>query len=316
MIDNAVHPADAQTVEALLRAELARGDALAESVQPVLRHLLSAQDGALFSDEVRARVRGMLGDLARGLLETAGGQGKPTPGAEECEALVQAFMDDRGLLGHVHALALEWHLTDRLQARLALDPVVSPLVQSLVSSEQEDMQSLAMTWLAAQARWCQMQRRMGLPFTELPGELLYSALQAMRIALAGTANAPAWITATEAAVRARYEEGVSRLGLAARLVVALGTSGGTALTVNYGGLALFLSALAQRSGTERDALALSTHEAQATRLALSLRAAGLAPDEVKRQMLVFHPTYDLPEAFEQIGVDMAASILTSGHRAG
>lgn len=316
MIDNAVHPADAQTVEALLRAELARGDALAQSVQPVLRHLLAAQDGALFSDEVLARVRGMLGDLARGLLEIGGGPAPTAPSSEDCEVLVHAFMDHRGLLGHVHALALEWHLTDRLQERLALDPVVSPLLQSLVSSEHEATQALAMTWLASQARWCQMQRRMGLPFTELPGELLYAALQAVRAALSGVPGAALRIAAVEAAVRARYEEGTSRLGLATRLIVALGRGGGTALMVSYGGLALFLSALAQRSGVGRDVLALSTHEAQAARLALALRAAGLASDEVRRQMLVFHPAQGLPESFDQIGPDMAASILASARVGG
>ncbi|TCM22211.1 hypothetical protein EDF56_101894 [Novosphingobium sp. PhB165] len=314
MIDNAVHPANVENVEAVLRAELARGDALAASVQPVLRHLLTAQDGALFSDEILARVRGMLGDLAGALLETPGGL--PAQGSEEHEALVLALMDQRALLGHVHALALEWRLTEWLQARMALDPVVSPLLQSLVSSENEGMQALAMTWLAAQARWCQAQRRMGLPFTELPGELLHGALQALRIALSGTTDAGARIAATEAAVRLRYEEGASRLGLAAQLVMGLGNHVDDALAIDYGGLALFLTALALRSGLGRDALVLSTHEAQAARLALALRAAGLSAAEVTRQMLVFHPGQILPEVFDEIGGDMAAIILATGRLGG
>ncbi|WP_395395033.1 hypothetical protein WBP07_06695 [Novosphingobium sp. BL-8A] len=316
MIDNAVRPAHVQTVEALLRAELARGDVLAESVQPVLRHLLSAQDGALFSDEILARVRGLLGDLARGLLETHVGQMVAPTGSEEHEALVLALMDQRALLTHAHALALEWRLTDLLQTRMALDPVVSPLLQSLVSSENEAMQGLAMTWLASQARWCQAQRRMGLPFTELPGELLHAALQALRIALSGTAGAAERIAMAEAAVRARYEEGSSRLGLAARLVMALGNSGGTALVIQYGGLALFLSALSLRSGLDRDVLALSTHDAQAARLALALRAAGLATDEVSHQLVAFHPGHVLPDAFEQVSGEMAAAVLATGYRGG
>ncbi len=316
MIDNAVRPANAQTVEALLRAELARGDLLAESVQPVLRHLLSAQDGALFSDEILARVRGMLGDLARGLLETHVGNAASPLGRDEHDAVVRAFMDQRTLITHVHALALEWHLTDRLQTRMALDPVVSPLVQSLVSSENEAMQTMAMTWLAAQARWCQVQRRMGLPFTELPGELLHAALQALRIALSGISGAGERIVAAEAAVRLRYEEGSSRLGLAGRLLLALGNGAGTALVIQYGGLALFLSALSLRSGLDRDTLVLSTHEAQSARLALALRAAGLAAEEVNHQMLVFHPAHVLPEAFEQVSGELAAAVLATGQRGG
>lgn len=316
MIDDAVHPADTHTVEALLRAELAQADAFAESVQPVLRHLLSTQGGALFSDEILARVRGMLGDLANGLLETQTGHFTLPAGGGEHEALVLALMNQRPLLAHVHALALEWHLTERLQTRLAIDPVVSPLLQSLVSSEDEAMQALAMTWLASQARWCQVQRRMELPFTELPGELLHGALQALRTILSGSADSSARIAASEGAVRARYEEGASRLGLAAQLVMGLRNSAGMALDIEYGGFALFLTALSMCSGVTRDSLVQSTYEAQAPRLVLALRAAGVAADEVARQVLIFQPGQILPRGLETVSADMAASILVAGRLGG
>lgn len=317
MLDNAVHPAGVDDAEAVMRAELARGDALAGNVQPVLRHLLAAHDSPLFSDEILARVRGMFADLARNLL---GARSEPlvAPRSQalayaEHELLVRALTDNRELLLHVHALAIEWFLTDRLQARMALDPVVSPLLQSLVSSEDEVMQGLAMTWLAAQARWCQTQRRMGLPFTELPGELLHSAHLALRTVLAGSAER---LASLEAAIRMHYDEGSSRLGLAARLVMGLGKDGCAALAADRAGLALFLTALSLASGQPRDVLVLSTHEPQIARFVLALQAAGLAPEEVSRQMLMLQPGVALPQGVGQIGADLAGAILATGRYGG
>ena len=51
-----------------LRQELARGDMALAGVAPVLSHLLSSPGQALVSEDVLARMRGMLGDLARQLL--------------------------------------------------------------------------------------------------------------------------------------------------------------------------------------------------------------------------------------------------------
>ena len=58
----------AESVEQVLRDELVRGDAVIASARPVLRHLLASEDSALFSDEMIARVRGMVLDVAQQLL--------------------------------------------------------------------------------------------------------------------------------------------------------------------------------------------------------------------------------------------------------
>ena len=57
-----------EPVEQALRDELARGDALIAGARPILRHLLAEHDRALFNEELVARVRGMMLDLARQLL--------------------------------------------------------------------------------------------------------------------------------------------------------------------------------------------------------------------------------------------------------
>jgi len=43
-----------------------------------------------------------------------------------------------------------------------------------------------------------------------------------------------------------------------------------------------------------------------------LRAAGLKPADIERQFLAIHPEAMLPEGFDRLGTDMAASILASG----
>src|SRR6476619_2766290 len=143
-------------VEAVLRDELAQGDIVLGTVGPVLGHLLANHDHSLFSDEIVSRVRGMVGDLARQLLtaqaEAADGV-NPRGYAERHRAsLTEALLTDSRLTLHCHALALEWHLTTRLEARNAIDPVLSPLLQSLVASDDTGTASTAMAALAAQAR--------------------------------------------------------------------------------------------------------------------------------------------------------------------
>src|SRR5687767_9607361 len=126
-------------VEAALRAELSRSDLTLAAISPVLRHLLTNDDHSLFSDEILSRVRGMIGSLARALL-TAQGEtsGRTDPnGIDEAdhEALTVAMLAHDGLVGHCHALAVEWQITARLEAGHAVDPVLSPLLRALVASD-------------------------------------------------------------------------------------------------------------------------------------------------------------------------------------
>lgn len=315
MIDRTVHPASGENVEAVLRDELARGDAMAETVLPILRHLIAVENGSLFSDEILARIRGMLADLAGSLLGAWAGAGNEH-GTDEVKAVTRALVNNPALLSHLHALALEWQVTERLQARIALDPVVSPLLQGLISSSDTATQGLAMTYLAAQARWCQAQRRMELPLHELPGDLLYGVLQVLRSLAGSTPEMAEWAAQAESGIREAYDEGASRAGLASRLIMGLGGGAQAALSVGHAGVSLFLTALAAGSGQTRDRVTMSTHEMQAARLALSLLSTGLKPSAVEEQFLTLHPEATLPPGLGELGPDLAAAILTSGHPAG
>ncbi|MBT0669739.1 hypothetical protein HT136_15325 [Novosphingobium profundi] len=319
MNDQVSHTDSARQVERLMGEELSRGDASAQTVLPILRHLISAEDNSVFSDEILARVRGMLNDLAAQLLEALRDHTGERAADEEAHgqsaSLAQAFIDNPELLAHVHALALEWQLSERLQARLALDPVVSPLLQALIASSDQATQDTAMRFLAAQARWCQAQRRMRLPLGELPGELLHAALMTLRVLRIEDRAFLDRCAQVESEIRARYDEGASRLGLASHLLFTLGGGAQAALSVASAGPALFLSALGLASGQDRDLVVYSTHESQMARFALALRASGLKGNAVEQEFLAIHPEVLLPEGFGAIGVDRAAALLNAGYGA-
>ena len=303
-----------ERVEAALGAELARGDSMLGSIPPLLRHLLVNDDHSVFGDEIIARVRGMLADLATQLLEDLRGTNeeepqKPPCGDEHAE-LARMLVDIRGLVTHLHALALEWQLTERLHARLGLDPVLSPLMQALVASSDPGTSGTAMNLLAAQSRFVQSQRRMQLPLTELPGDLLHGALLAMRMHAGVEPDVDDAAQAAETAIRARYDESRCRLGLIARMITGMGGGAVAALSLSHAGVALFISALSIAAGQDRDLAVLSTNEGQIGRFALALRAAGLKTRDVEEQFLVLHPEVTLPEGFDRLAADRAAAILS------
>ena len=314
MMDSGAQFQSAEAVEAALLGELNHGDSVLATVTPIMRHLLDGGGGTIFADVVIAGVRGMAADLARQLLDArsqaAGVSERSEYPAGQLAELCTALTTSPALVSHCHALALEWKLAQQLHARLSLDPVLSPLLQSEMASADPETAALAMRFLAAQARFCQEQRRMQLPLLELPGDLLHGALIALR-----TVSSPDLDTLAEqaaATIRQAYGEARSRLGLAARLVAGLPEGGLAALSLGHAGTALFLTALSLGSRQDRDLVALATDDSQLARLALALRACGLKQAPVEEQFLTLHPDIALPEGFEQIGPDQAAAMLAAG----
>lgn len=318
MTDGSAQISAARGVEAILLGDLASGDAVLATVTPIMRHLLDGGGGTIFGDAVIAGVRGMAADLARQLLDAAasfeGQIERREHAASSIAELVAALTISPALIGHLHALALEWKLAQSLQARLSLDPVLSPLVQSEMASPDAERAALAMRFLAAQARFCQDQRRMQLPLTELPGDLLHGALLALRNVPLPGGEADA--QKAEALIRISYHESRTRLGLASRFVVGMADNGLSALSVSNAGSALFLTALSLASSQDRDLVSLMADESQLARLALSLRACGLKQPAVEEQFLTLHPDISLPEGFDRISADQAAALLARSAQLG
>jgi len=314
MTANSAQAIPLEAVGAVLRDELAHGDALIGTISPILRHLLANDEHSVFGDDIIARVRGMMNHVARQLLDqlaiAAGEEDQRDHDPARVAGLVERLVAHTGFLSHVHALALEWQLAERLQARLALDPVLSPLLQALVASSEPAVAASGMALLSSLARHAQAQRRMQLPLRELPGDLLHAAVLALRgIATADEAGQAAVVQA-ERAIREDYDEGRSRLGLISRLLTGMGGGATVALSVTHAGTAMFLSALALASGQDRDMAILATNEGQLARFALALRAAGLKQQAVEEQFFSLHPDVALPPGFEQIGADQAAALLS------
>jgi hypothetical protein len=301
----------AEAVEHALHSELRRGDAMIATSRPILRHLLANDDHGLFSDEMIARIRGMMNHVAAQLLfaeaAAADAPDRARFAAERQDALAQALFEDTDFLAHAHALTLEAQLTERLQGRSGIDAVLTPLVQELAAAREMDVAGLAMAVLAAQARFMQHHRRMELPLGELPGDLFHRALELLRSQGEGD---PAAEQAAQD-LRDGYEEGAGRIGLLARMVMTLGQKAARALAIDHAGVAIFATALAMASGQERALTVLSFADRQFARLALALRAAGLKQQAVEEQFLYLHPEIALPDGFEAMRADRAAAMLAS-----
>lgn len=302
-----------ETIEDVMRAELAHGDAMIGTIVPILRHLLASDDHSVFSEEIVARSRSMMEDVARQLLfaraEAAKVENSRAIDSDELAVLVNGLCADAGLLSHVHALAVEWQLTERLHGRLGLDPVLSPLLQALIASTEPVVSAAAMNLLAAQTRFVQSQRRMQLSLQELPADMLHSALVVLRNHYGGQ---DAHAAQADRSFCEGYDEGRSRLGLMARLVLGMGGGAHAALSIEHAGVAMFLTALSISTGQDRALSTLTTNEGQVARLALALSSAGMKGVQVEQQFVTLHPDISLPEGFNELGADRAAAILSQG----
>lgn len=304
-----MQPRDQTGAGDALRRELARGDLALAGVAPVLTHLLGSPGQALVSEDVLARMRGMLMDLSQQLLaaqvEISGEALTAAPAGNE--ALVGKLASSGIVVSHCYAVAMESQLGAQLEQSGAIDQVLTPLLQELIASSDEATAELAMKTMSAQARFVQAQRRMDLPLVELPAELFVEVLALARSEdLPGTEHDKA---RAEALLRDKYDESASRLGLLVRLVGRLARGMHAALDLEHAGVALFATALGKASHQPRELAVLSCHERQAVRFGLALRAAGLKPDQIERQFVLVHRDLPAPRGLDEITSERAAAFL-------
>lgn len=292
-----------------LRQELARGDLALAGVAPVLSHLLASPGQALVSEDVLARMRGMLGDLARQLLDAQARAGKSQHGIrpEATTELAGRLAASSIVVSHCYAIAMESQLGERLEQLTGIDQVLTPLLQELIASPDEHVAELAMATMSAQARFVQAQRRMDLPLGELPAELFHETLALARNT-PETESAEA-IERAEQQLRNDYDESRGRLALLARLVGGLAGGMRAALDLEHAGLALFATALARLSQQPRELAVLSCHERQQARLALALRAGALKHEEITRQFALIHHDFAMPGGLGDLSPDQARALL-------
>ena len=173
-----------------------------------------------------------------------------------------------------------------------------------------------MRWLAAQARFCQNQRRMQLPLAELPPDVLHAALIVARtqraVEAADTPAEPArHADDHEAAIRTAYDESATREGLATRLVAGMGGGLTAGLALTHAGFALFASALAQATGQHRDLIVQTLQPGLGLRAALTLRAAGVRHEDIAPILFALNADAGLPGGFAAMAPEHAAALLAS-----
>ncbi|WP_374405521.1 hypothetical protein [Pelagerythrobacter sp.] len=316
MTDSGVTQVSHSPIEAVLADDLARGDVVLGTIGPMMGILLASHDHALFSDEIVARVRSMVASIARQLLvaeaAAAGEEDAYAFAAERGDALAGAMAESLPLLGHCHALALEHRLATDLERRTSIDPVLSPLLQSLIASSDAETARVAMALLAAQARFVQRQRRMELTLEELPHELFDFAVDCWRTHSGGDTNNA--VAQAEQRVRDAYDTHERRASLLERAAGATGDAMQPAMSLAHAGVALFLTAIALIGKQDRDLVAVSTNESQLGRLSLAMRAAGLKPADIAEQFALIHPHTSLPDTFDTLRSDRAGEILAASGR--
>lgn len=306
---------DPGAIEALLRDDLAHADQVMIHMGPILQHLLRNDDNSIFSDEIIARVRGMLSDLARQLVQAVGeAAGHDNSGAwarEASDGLADMLAGNQALLNHLHMLAVEWQLTEKMQGRLGLDPVLTPLLQDIIASRDPDLAARGMNLLAAQARFGQLMRRMQIPLSELPGDLHHITLMTMQAYVAEDPSGMAAAGAAESTLRQQRMTAASRLELLDHVLGQLAGDSGRGLKIDTAGIALFLSTLASGAGMSREMAIMCTTESQMARLALALSAAGADRTNLVATFSALHPQTSLPDGIDQIVPDAAAAMLAS-----
>lgn len=303
-----MNSATANSVETVLRDELARADRALNGVAPVLGHVLAGPGHSMVNDAVVARVRGMLNDLAAQFVARLAVQnGETLADHASTDALSDQLAGDAPILATLHASAIEGLLTERLDQRSSVDPVLSPLLQELIASQDAATGETAMQALAAQSRFMQAQRRMQLPVLELSSETLERALRIW--ARATPVEHEPRVTQAMRELKAEYDEAQTRTGLIARLVSSMRGGVVAALELEHAGLAIFVSALASKSGQSRERAILACHDDQAARLAVSLRAVGLDGEAIERQFVALDPAVRLPRGLEDISPDNARAML-------
>ncbi|MEL7197207.1 MAG: hypothetical protein AAGL10_02740 [Pseudomonadota bacterium] len=303
---------DTGSVEGILRTQLAKGDRALSGVAPVLSHMLASSGHALVNEDVVARLRGMLSDCARQLIDAAQTDAALVrPDQSQVDSLADHFAENGPILSHLYTLAMEGHLASRLEQQSSLDPMLSPLLQELIASDQNELADLAMVTLAAQSRFIQAQRRMVFPITELPARLFHAILESWQDWTRNSGKADGMSEqAAAVTLRSSYDEASTRLALLTRLTGAMRNGAIVGLELEHAGLSLFATCLATLTRQPRDLAILACHDRQAARLALGLRASGLDQTTIERQFLLLVPGERLPRDLDHIDPAKAANLLS------
>ena len=246
-----------EEAEDRLRGLLADAAFSGEGLAAILPPLLSGGARHAFSERIVASVRGLLEDLTSQL---------------PADTAVSDLACRPSLLVHLHALAAEAELGQRMAHTLGVDPVVPPLLQDRAGAEAV---------IAAQVRFAQDMYRATLPLSELPAGLVDAKSEA---------------------------GGESRLFVLDRFVREW-PSQAQLLDPLQAGVSLFATALSRASGQSRDELVLAMTGWNVARLAVALRACRLGPSAIEACLFALCPDCPVPDEAIGLAPERAAELL-------
>ncbi|UAB77227.1 hypothetical protein INR77_10390 [Erythrobacter sp. SCSIO 43205] len=296
--------------DGFLREELARGTRARASVAPVIAHLLDSDGPSLFSDAILAGLRGKLDHIARQLLEQMidGGIGQLRQ-REMHKSVSNRLAGDAAIIDHLFATTLEGAIAKNLSERCAIDPVLSPLLQELIASDNPSIAELAINVLAAQSRFSLSHARMELPLKELPFDVFLGVLEHGEQAASDTSIA--LDSRAIAGLKRSFDEATNRVGLLTRLVSTMRGGAIAGLDLSHAGLALFASSCAALLPVDREQAVFACHESQTVRLAVMLRAAGLSAETSARQTALLGGSKQHPVSIETMSQSHAQDLLAA-----
>jgi len=297
---------DIELTEALvasLRADLAGDDRALSGVVPVLSHVLTNRGEPMVSDDIIARMRGLIASAAEQLLASK----EEEASAEEVDSLSTALASNGSIVTHYYALAFEGGLSEDLAERNGLDPVISPLIRELMGSKDNSVAEIATKLMASQARFIEGQKRRQSSIFELPPELLEEVLVTVKT-WAKQQIRPLG-TQLSADLKEAYDEASTRLGLLTHLIAMLGASGELVCEIETAGFAIFCSALAAQTRQPRELMVLSCQSHQSLRLALALKATGISTESTIRQFEFIGSDVTFPAGFDIWDGESAADML-------
>ena len=306
------HHDEGESALTILREALMREDTSLRQVGPILSHLLTVSDRALFNDRVLATVRGMASDLAGQVLAFEAGIRGQTASKyvrqHEGQTTAMLLRHD-AFVRFAHMLALETQFLDRVEREAGLDPAMPPLTEALATASDSTLSEQARQLIAAQMRFLKQARPMSLPMGELPAELLHDILALWR-----SSASERGIEITDRQMQdiiKPFDEAKSRLSLLDRMLFELNGASNTPVKLGQGGGSLFLSDVANRTGSSRADVALATTEDQYARLVLLLKAGGYPRAAIEEQLLIIHPGLKVSRDLIEIAVHEAQLLLRS-----
>lgn len=292
-----------ESLAASLRADLAGDDRALSGMVPVLSHVLTNRAEPMVSDDIIARMRGLIGNAAEQLLAF----NEQHASAEDLDSLSAALASNGSIVTHYYALAFEGGLSEELAARNGLDPVISPLIRELMGSKDKSVAEIATKLMVSQARFIQGQKRLQSAIVELPPEVLDEVLNVAK----GWAKRQIrpFSARLAADFKASYDEASTRFGLLTRLIAMLGASGQLVCEIETAGFAVFCSAVAGQTRQPRELLVLSCQSHQSLRLALALKACGISTESIIRQFEFIGSDVTFPDGFDTWDEQSAADVL-------